>query len=143
MFSIKAQETANKFKGVLNDLQVDEHLKQDVLAHDGGVKQNTISQWFSPESDRHLPAFQLLLQSEKIVVPLCRMFLERFNKSIVTNRKALKVNGTMDDNLLTIDIIQGEIIKLRNGDPVKVIKYCEQLEIEVATIKAEAKEKIK
>ena len=140
MFSIKAQETADKFKGVLNDLQIDERLKQDVLAHDGGVKQNTISQWFSPESDRHLPAFQLLLQSEKIVLPLCRMFLDRFNKTIVTNSGVSKKNGTILDEVLEIGKIEGRLAELITmNDKKRVREYAEALELIVNQLKAESK----
>jgi len=138
MYFGKAKTASEEFKSILNDLIIDAEIKQEVIAHQGGVKQCTVSQWMDPLSERHIPAFQLLLQDEKIVVPICRLILERFNKSIVTNVKALKVNGSIDDNLLQMDILQGELIKIKDKSPKEIIKWCNEIEVELATIKAEA-----
>jgi hypothetical protein len=137
MYYGKAQETADHVKSILRDMIIDANLKQDVLANYGYVKQNTISQWLDPLSERHFPAFQLLLQPEEIVVPICREAVKRFGKTIGDNVFDLPTNGRTDDNIIKIDEIQGYIIRKRETDPKGALKYCDELIREAQTLKRE------
>ena len=104
MYYGPAQEQAEHFKALLNDIVIETGIKQTAFAYDGKGKQNTVSQWLDPISERHLPAFELFLLPESIVVPICTEILTRFKKSIVTNVPAAVKNGTVLDEV--IDIVQ-------------------------------------
>jgi hypothetical protein len=138
----KAQRTADEFKSVLNDTIIDSNLKQETLGHYGFVHQNTISQWLNPELDRHMPAFQFFMQPKEIVLPLCEKIVERFGKQITTIPKGLKTDGSFDDNLLNMNVLEGELTKVKDTDTKKVLEWCSKLELELATIRAEALRKL-
>lgn len=138
----KAQKTADQFKALLNDTIIDSNLKQETLAHYGCVNQNTISQWLNPELDRHIPFFQAMLQPKEIVIPICERIVERFGKQITTIPGNLKTDGSFDDNLLNMNVLEGELTKVKDTDPKKVLEWAAKLEIELATIKAEALKKL-
>lgn len=142
MFSIKAQDTADKFKAKLNDILIDAHLKQEVIAHTGGVKQCTVSQWFAPDSDRNLPAFELMLLPKEIVLPICTAAVARFGKKLVENEFDLPTDGSVDDNLLNIDMIQGDLIRKKGKDPRAALRFCEDLIREALIMKRELELKI-
>ncbi|MFZ2190016.1 MAG: hypothetical protein WAV48_04510 [Candidatus Magasanikiibacteriota bacterium] len=141
-YSIKAQETADQLKALLNDILIDAHLKQEIIAHQGGVKQCTVSQWFNPESDRNFPAFQLFLQPASLVLPICNSAISRFGKKIVENEFDLPTNGAVDDNLLNIDMIQGDLIRKKEKDPKAALRYCDDLIREAMIMKRELELKI-
>ncbi len=138
----KAQRTADEFKSLLNDIIIDSNLKQETLGHFGCINQNTISQWLNPELDRHMPAFQLLMQPKEIVLPLCERIVQRFGKQIATLPEGIKTDGSLDDNLLNMNVLEGELTKVKDSDPKKVLEWAAKLEIELATIKAEALKKL-
>jgi hypothetical protein len=141
MYYGKAQETADRFKALLNDLIIDASLKQETLAYHGSIKQNTVSQWIDPQSDRHLPAFQLLLLPSEIAVPICSEVLRRFGKIVAENVFDLPTDGHVDDNLLNIDMIQGDIIRKKEKDPKGALKFCDDLIREAQITKKELEEK--
>lgn len=140
----KAQEAAERFVMLLHDALLDiPNSKQEQIAIDGSVKHNTVSQWLNPQNDRHFPAFQLLLQQEGIVLPLCKEFVKRFGFKIVPEEGGLKTDGDVNDQLLNIDVIQAEIIKLKDKNPKAAMKFCEDLILEATIAKKELESKIR
>jgi hypothetical protein len=140
----KAKSASEKFDLLIHEVLLDiPDLKQETMAIDGGVKQNAISQWLNHENGRQFPAYQLLIQQEAIVVPLCKEFVKRFGKKIVDEEFNLPINGRVEDNLLNIDVIQAEIIKLMDNDPKKAAKFCDALELQVKTTRKELESKVK
>lgn len=122
-----AQERAEQFKALLNDIVIETGLKESAIAYDGKVKQNTVSQWLGPTSERHLPAFQLFLLSESIVVPICREILARFNKSIVTNVPASSKNGSVLDEVIdTVQLNSRLSEQVGRMDRIQIIKLADE-----------------
>jgi len=135
----KAQIASEQFKSVLHDTMIDAELKQEVIAHQGGVKQCTVSQWVDPLSDRHLPAFEMLLLDEKIVVPLSNLFIKRFGKMIVNTQFVERKNGTILDEVLEIGKIEGRLVDLIDSmDKKRINELCEALEHVVLRLRQEA-----
>lgn len=136
------EHKAQELKDLLVRSREESPHSQEDLADMCGTSQPTIQRWFSYTLDHFPPIWTLALLPEEVVVPLCRHFLSRFNKTISTRISALHTDGSIDDNLLNIDVIQAEIIKRKDKEPRKVLEWIDKLRLELDICEAEIKLKI-
>jgi hypothetical protein len=136
------EHKAQDLKDILVRSREESAHSQEDLADMCGTSQPTIQRWFSYTLDHFPPIWALALLPEEVVVPLCKHFLSRFKKTISTLPSDLHTDGSLDDDLLNIDVIQAEIIKRKDKDPRKALEWIDKLRVEVDTLEAELKLKI-
>lgn len=137
MYYGKAQIYGEQFKALVNDAIIDAQQKQESIAFNGGVNQSTVSQWLDPISDRHMPAFQLFLQNEAIVLPVIRKAADRFNLSL-TPKTAASSNGSIVDEVLDLGRVEAAFADLINqNDKKKFAVQLDRLKSIVARLEAE------
>lgn len=126
--SERIQRKGNEFKEFLTERQHEAELTQDAIASELSVKQNTISQYLNPKTDNHLPAFVLPMLPKPLALESLR-FLAKDVECVVVPRAEIKgrTDGSLDDELLDIDVIQGDIIKLRKKNLQACMSKLDQL----------------
>jgi len=126
--SERIQRKGNEFKEFLTDRQHEAELSQEAIACALSVKQNTISQYLNSKTDNHLPAFALPLLPKPLALEAMRTLAKDIECIVVPRVQIVgRTDGKLDDELLDIDVIQGDIIKLRNKDMQACLAKLDQL----------------
>jgi hypothetical protein len=120
----------------------DKDLTQEALADMLHTTQPSIHRWISYDLAHFPPVWIMSFLPESVVTPLCNFFLKRHGKRVFDIPGDLKTDGHIDDNILNIDVLIGEIIKLRREKPEKIIRACDRLLVEVMTMQQEAQQQI-
>lgn len=120
----------------------DKNLTQEALADMLHTTQPSIHRWISYDLAHFPPIWIMAFLPESVVTPLCNFFLKQHDKRVFDIPGSLRTNGRIDDNILNVDVLIGEIIKLRREKPEKIIRACDRLLTEVMTMQQEAQEQI-
>lgn len=116
-------------------------LTQTEIAAHAGIEQNTWSSWLNPFNGKNVPAFIIPLLPSEIATDLVRHLADRIGHALRKKPEGLKTNGSTDDELISIDELQGEFIALRKKDPPaarrrleKMREMIDQLDLEMKSI---------
>ncbi len=138
IFNRKIQAVLNEVKEVMRSSFAESGITQEALADESQTTQPSINRWYSYDLSHFPPIYHLALIPEAILVPICNYFLKRFNKRVHDIPAALPTDGRMEDEILNIDVIIADIIKLKDANPDKAVRMCDKLMTEVFTLQKEA-----
>ncbi|MBW7887420.1 MAG: hypothetical protein H3C35_03540 [Bacteroidetes bacterium] len=126
----KATRQSRDFKAVLHEtiIEQEEKVKQDSLAYYMNIQQSVISEYLNPDSQRNLPAFQLKNLPKEIRIPLINYLVEDLNIRTVNMVHVGKLNGQIDDEILLMAILEGELAKMKDEKPEKLQKILDKME---------------
>lgn len=113
---------------VLTELFHDAPYSQEAIADATGKRQSTVSRWFS-YAENELPDLHSISKfPREIRVPLCQHLVKEFGLVIAQRVPVVgRLNGSLDDELLNVDVVQAEIIRQKNKDPKAAKKYVSEL----------------
>jgi len=100
--------------------------------------QATVSRWCDIESDLDIP-FGIIprLRGDRMTAPVVDDMLRTIGATLTKPVLSIDINGTVDDNLLNIDVIQSKIIIMKDRDKHKALRACGELLHEIAIIEEE------
>ena len=142
---------------VLNALQVvkdaaqtammDNGTKQETVADVLGMTQSSVSKMMNYTGEQHfaighLPVMFNDPHTKPVAMAVMIAIGGMMGLSFEQDVPAGPTNGSIDDELLQIDVLQARIIELRGGDMRKVLALCQEIKQQINMIEHEANKKI-
>lgn len=126
--SEQQRHEAESFKGQMVEALHETDIKQEAIANDVGTTQPTVSRWFSYLNTEFPDLFQLSKFPPVLLTALLNVVLKPLGLAVTRPKPAVRdLNGSMDDELLNIDVIQADIIRVKDQDPKKAKKHIADL----------------
>lgn len=142
---------------VLNALQVvkdaaqtammENQVKQESVADALGLTQSSISKMCNYTGEQHfaighLPALYADKNTRIVALAVMQeigalMGIE-FEEIVV----AEQVNGSIDDELMQLNVLEGKLTELRTGNMHRVLQLCIEMKQQISSIEAEAHKKL-
>lgn len=145
--SNEVQTALQVVKDAAQNAMMDNGIKQETVADILGMTQSSVSKMVNYTGEQHLAAGHLsVLMNEPATKPIAMAVMIAIGgmcgMDIDERAAAVDVNGSIDDELLNIDVLQARIIELRSGDMRKVVALCHEIKHQVNIIEAEAQRKL-
>jgi hypothetical protein len=138
IFNRKIQAILNEVKEIMRSSFAESGITQEALADESQTTQPSINRWYSYDLSHFPPIYHLALIPEAILVPICNYFLKRFSMRASKMPEGLLIDGHMEDEILAIDVIIADIIKVKDCNPEKAIRMCDRLLTEGIRLQKEA-----
>lgn len=144
-------DVTNALKAVKDAAQtavLDAGVKQEVMADVLGMTQSSVSKMLNYTGEQHLAVGHIpVLFADPYTRPVAMAVLIKVagdcNVAINTLPDAGAANGSIDDELLAIDMLHARIIALRGGDMRKVLSVCQEVREQIGIIELEANKKLR
>lgn len=139
--------TLQVVKDAAQNAMMDNGIKQESVADVLGMTQSSISKMMNYTGEQHLAVGHLpVLFNDPSTQPVAMAVMLAIGNLMGLEfdvRATLdETNGSIDDELLRIDVLQARIIELRNGDTRKVAAICQEIKHQINMIEAEANKKM-
>ena len=139
----KIQRAKEDAKAFLYSRICEEDLKQEYVAFMIGKAPQTLNHYLNPNDAQDFPAYLTPFLPEPLAVDLLRFLAEKIDHDVLPKIPIVgRVNGSTDDEMLNLDVLQGKFIEqLRNGNQSseKTKRIVDKMKEQLACIEAELK----
>jgi hypothetical protein len=134
-------------KDAAQNAMMDNGIKQETVADALGLTQSSVSKMMNYTGEQHLavghlPALFTDPGTKGVAMAVLIAIGGMMGLSFEEIDTPEETNGSIDDELLRIDVLQARIIELRTGDMRKVLALCQEIKHQVNMIEHEAQTKL-
>ena len=139
----KIQRTREDVKSFLYNRILEEEFTQEYVAFLLGKAPQTLNHYLNPNDNQDFPAYLICFLPEPLACELLRFLADKVQCDLLPKIPVKgTVNGSTDDEMLNLDVLQGRFIESLRSDevaPEKIRRIVQKMKEQLAIVEAELK----